>query len=66
MAENTNNTNSTTNSTTTTTQTEQTPAVTPQPPQPTAFKRPSGELRENVNKGETETRQVDTHKNTDR
>jgi hypothetical protein len=66
MAENNNNTNSTTNSTTTTTQTEQTPAAPTQPPVPTAFKQPSGELRENVNRGETETRQVDTHKNTDK
>ncbi len=62
MSENNNNKTTTTQ----TTQTEQTPATPPQPPTPTAFKQPSGELRENVNRGETETRQVDTHKNSDK
>lgn len=62
MAENTNNTNTNTNSTTTTTKTEQTPVTPTTPPVPVAFKEPSGEIRENVNRGET--RQVDTHKDT--
>lgn len=60
MAENTNNTNTNTNSNTTTTQAEQTPVTPHTPPVPVAFKEPSGEIRENVNRGET--KQVDTRK----
>jgi hypothetical protein len=62
MSENNNNPTSTT-ADTQTNQTEQTPAIIPKPPTPTAFKKPSGEIRENVNWGEGETKQVDNRKN---
>jgi hypothetical protein len=54
-----------TETTNTTPQGEQTPITpTPPPPKPTEFKVPSGELRENVNRGET--KQVDTRTDTDK
>lgn len=46
------------------TQTEQNPVKPSSPPVTVPFKEPSGELRENVKRGES--RQVDTHKNTDK
>lgn len=62
---NTTNTNSTT-SNSTTQQTEQISVDSCLPPATVGFKVPSGELRGKVNGSETDTRQVDIRRNTDK
>lgn len=64
MSEENTTTNTTTNTPTPTTPIVQPPAPPVQPPAPVPFKQPSGELRENVNRGETKS--IDNRNNIDK